>query len=127
MNCTTILFLLLVLYIVFINYISNTNNKEQFTDNKNCRKPTKDNPYMNYTLYTDDNKTACKNVDTEIKTEYMKHTIYDRKDIFGKNISSVHFYTMPSTGIINDQNKFAKSLYTIKNNCKMNNKDCYKW
>lgn len=100
---------------------------------KKCTKPTKDNPYMNFTLgeliKNPERKPACK-LTKEIKKEINKYTVdkfKDPYDLFNKGISFRQFYTMPVTTIVNDQKGFAKELYGTMGLCKEFGKNCLKY
>ncbi len=100
-------------------------------DNKKCTKPTKDNPYMNFTLgdhINNPNKPkACELTDDIRKNElvYFNKNI-NKFDLYGKNNNDRNFYTMPSTTLVNDQTGFAKFLYGDFGKCKSEGIDCLK-
>jgi hypothetical protein len=130
--------IILIIYFLIKKIINDNNNikNEEMTntlDSKiltsECRIPTYDNPFMNFILYNDDKLKACdsKKVKNNIKKEYRKHTYPDANDVWGKNLSERYFYTMPNTGMINDQTGFAKWCYGIKENCKTDGKDCLRY
>jgi len=106
-----IIFLLISLYLGFTYKL-----EEQFTD-KICHMPTKDNPFMNYTigdLISNPNRLeACKydDVKKKIKDNFKSHLYTDYSELWGKFISDRNFYTMPNTDIINDQTNFALWCY----------------
>ena len=101
--------------------------------NKNlCTKPTKDNPFMNFTVneYVDnpDKKAAC-----DINNSAIKESIYnnfndgllrDVDDVFSKNASDRMYYTMPNTEVMNDQTGLANWLYKRGPTCKENTLKC---
>jgi hypothetical protein len=94
-------------------------------------KPTKDNPFMNINLITDKkNKVESYTSynDNNIKNQITKkfnHNLYrDVSDLYSKNNSQREFYTMPSTQIPNQQNKFADWLYKTGPTCKENTIKC---
>ena len=101
-------------------------------DNKKCTKPTKDNPYMNFTLgdhiNNPDKPKACKLTNDVRKDElvYFRKNNIDKFDLYGKNNNDRNFYTMPSTTIVNDQEGFAKYVYGDFGKCKSEGKDCLK-
>ena len=106
-----------VILIVISIYLGLTNNlEEKFTD-KICHMPTKNNPFMNYTigdLIDNPNRLpACKydNVKKKIKDNFKSHIYIDYSELWGKFISDRNFYTMPNTDIVNDQTKFALWCY----------------
>jgi hypothetical protein len=97
-----------------------------------CLKPTKENPFMNYTLGDlIDNKErpkACKydDVKSEMREAFRSHVYSDIGDIWGKYISDRNFYTMPNTDIVNDQMGFALWCYGNNGECKTSGKNCLK-
>lgn len=101
-------------------------------DNKKCTKPTKDNPYMNFTLgdhiNNPDKPKACKLTNDVRKDElvYFRKNNIDKFDLYGKNNNDRNFYTMPSTTLVNDQKGFAKFLYGDFGKCKSEGIDCLK-
>ena len=52
---------------------------------------------------------------------YSSSLIRDVNDLFGKNNSQRHFYTVPGNSIPNDQDTFAKWLYATPKTCKEGN------
>lgn len=85
---------------------------------KRCTYPTPNNPFMNITMneYTENptRKKACRMNEKvgEYVNKYFNENLYrTTEDIYHKNASERQFYTMPSTQIPNDQDKFAKWLY----------------
>lgn len=128
----------LPLFVGFLTFILYKYNNEGFRekdiimDNLNigvekntqkyCVKPTKDNPFMNV-MYDDykefpNKPPACKSYKKIVKEEIEKNfeVGYNRHDddIFRKDGSGRQFYTNPITTIPNDQETFAKWLYTPK-------------
>ena len=112
-------------------------NKETFADVKKddkeeCTKPTKDNPFMNFTLgdaYNKPDRTeACayETAKSEMRKEFRKHVHFDLSDIWGKHSSDRQFYIMPNTRIINDTKSFAEWLYGNNGVCKSEGVDCLK-
>ena len=105
-------------------------NKENNTEK--CTKPTKENPFMNFTvgdhMKNPNRKEACpldSIRDEEIKN-YRFNMIPDVADLYGKTVTDRNFYTMPSTTIVNDQEGFAKYVYGDFGKCKSEGKDCLK-
>jgi len=89
-----------------------------------CILPTKGNPFMNLNTYdysrVDGNvkNTACKSFDNlqiqnMIENKFTDDLFLDSNDLFNRRNSQRQFYTMPNTSIPNEQNDFAKSLYSI--------------
>lgn len=101
-------------------------DKLNISTNKNsnsyCIKPTKNNPFMNvmYDDYKDfpNKPPACmsyhKNVKEEVDSNFEIGYNRHDDDIFRKDGSARQFYTNPITTIPNDQDSFAKWLYTPK-------------
>lgn len=83
-------------------------------------KPTKDNPFMNFTFDDHINfpsKAAADplnvNVQAEIQKEFNDNQFHDVEDIFNRQNSSRQFYTMPCTTIVNDRESFMKACYNL--------------
>jgi len=137
--------LFLSLIIIFISLFYSKNNidiflntkiKELFTPSPkldSCYKPTKDNPFMNYTLgdliETPLRESACNYTDVknDVKKEFKKHIFTDSYDIWGKNSSDRNFYTLPNTHIVNDQTGFAKWCFGDSGRCKTVGENCLKF
>jgi hypothetical protein len=111
---------------------------EQFTptdiklNTGNCEKPTRENPFMNYTvgdLITNSNRlAACKydDVKMEIRQKFKSQLIADTNDIWGKHITDRNYYTMPNTSIVNDQTGFALWCFGNSGQCKTTGQNCLK-
>lgn len=101
-------------------------------DERNCTRPTKNNPFMNYTLgdlmEKPNRPKACKYEDSKelMRKEFRSHLHSDSSDIWGKFISDRNFYTMPNTEIVNDQKGFAKWCFGSSGKCKTKGKNCLK-
>lgn len=99
-----------------------------------CRRPTKDNPFMNPPI-TDfgngDVPTACNDEDDNIKEEVEKKfniDLYrDVDDLFDIKNSQRQFYTVPNTSIPSDQPGFANWLYNSPTICKENQENCLRY
>ena len=111
---------------------------EKFTVNrrkyKHCRFPTKENPFMNFTvgehIKNPKAKPACPR-DKEVKKACRDSFLdgkkdYNVTDFFNRNHSDLAFYTMPVTTVINDQTGFAKKLLGGSGLCKSFGKNCLK-
>jgi len=103
---------------------------EKFANTTTCTKPTKNNPFMNFTLgdqiKNPNRKSACLLEDVreeEIKS-FRNNMFPDVADLYGKTITDRNFYTMPNTTIVNDQNGFANYLFGDFGKCKANGTDC---
>ena len=108
---------------------------EKFTNSESpnhCQKPTKQNPFMNYTLgdLMDNNNRpkACdyENVKNDIRDNFRSHIQTDLSDIWGRFISDRNYYTMPNTQIVNDQTEFAKWCFGNSGECKSFGTNCLK-
>jgi hypothetical protein len=97
-----------------------------------CTKPTKNNPFMNFTIadLTDNpnRPPACPydDVKDDIKNEFSKSVLTDPADLWGKDISQRNFFTMPWTTATNDQTGLAQWLYGNSGECKNLGKNCDK-
>ena len=123
--------LILSLIILFISYFIGVN--EEFIDiKKNCQEPTKNNPFMNYTvgdLIDDPNRPpACDYEKTkdEIRNKFRSSVYSDSSDLWGRFITDRNFYTTPNTDIVNDQIGFAKWCFGNSGECKTTGKNCLK-
>lgn len=128
--------LLFVGFFVYYYKYEEIKKKENFLDSKNldivddelCVKPTIDNPFMNPSVmdFQNENIKACNGSENKIKNLFKKRIFKDVNDLYDKNISERQFYTVPSTTIPNDQEKFAIWLYNKDKTCKENNgEQCY--
>jgi hypothetical protein len=121
--------------IILISLFLGTTEKFTNIDDKlvvGCQKPTKDNPFMNYTvgeLITNPNRLrACKydDVKDEMRTNFRNKTYSDTSDLWGKFITDRNYYTMPNTEIVNDQTGFALWCFGNSGECKTEGKNCLK-
>jgi hypothetical protein len=105
---------------------------EEIKKKESCTKPTKENPFMNFTIadLTDnpDRPPACPydDVKDDIKEQFSKSVLPDPADLWGKSISQRNFFTMPWTTATNDQTALAKWLYGKSGECKNLGKNCDK-
>jgi hypothetical protein len=118
-----------------INTSSNPNpnpNSNSNSNTKKCQAPTKENPFMNYTVGDlIDNPSrlpACnyEDVKDDIRKEFKSQLHTDISDLWGKFISDRNYYTMPNTDIVNDQTGFALWCFGSSGNCKTEGTDCLK-
>tara|TARA_B110000977_G_C11078720_1_gene492139 strand:+ start:2790 stop:3374 length:585 start_codon:yes stop_codon:yes gene_type:complete len=101
---------------------------------KNCRMPSKNNPFMNFTvaeyIKNPTAKPACPSnpkVKEEVRSKFLEGSkYYNTTDFFNKNNSDRAFYTMPVTTIVNDQTGFAKKLLGKSGMCKSFGINCLK-
>jgi hypothetical protein len=100
--------------------------------NKDIIEPTIDNPFMNVLLtdYTDNPEriaaNSLNNYNNTKLNEKIDNTFYynlyrDVDDVYDKYNSQRQFYTMPSTTIPNEQDKFVKWAYKTPPTCKEDN------
>lgn len=106
--------------------------KLNISKNKNtdlyCTTPSTENPFMNvnYTDYKEfpNKPAACMafnpNVKKDINSKFNKNYTRPIDDVFEKEGGYRQFYTTPNTTIPNDQDSFAKWLYTPKLRFKKN-------
>lgn len=97
-------------------------------DNKECVKPTTENPFMNVLItdYKEDSKRAdkeaCnptnKKIKKKIQDKYDERLFRSIDDVFMNETGDRQFYTMPVTDVVNDQTGFAKWLYDRGDTCK---------
>lgn len=118
--------ILLILLSIFLL----SSEKFESTD-KNCTKPTYNNPFMNFIFGDDYNKSKACDLSQNIRDEQINlfrkdSKLLDKTDLYGKNTSDRNFYTMPSTSALNDQTGFAQFIYGDFNHCKSDGKNCLK-
>ena len=93
-----------------------------------CRHPTRDNPFMNPSLFNSESNDLepCpsynnKGIQRIIEDNFNEDLYTDVNDIFGKNNSQRQFYTIPGKSIPNNQKSFAEWLYKTPPTCKEGN------
>jgi len=99
-----------------------------------CRKPTKDNPFMNPPI-TDygvgDVPAACNANDADIKRsihyEFNQDLFRNVDDLFDIKNSQRQFYTAPNRSVPNDQDAFAKWLWKCDSTCKEDQTRCLRY
>ena len=99
-----------------------------------CRRPTKENPFMNpdITEYnTADVPAACNAEDADINDKsktFFNHKLFrDVDELWEKQNSQRQFYTIPNTQIPNQSIEFAKWLYSGVPNCKIDGAACLRY
>lgn len=99
-----------------------------------CRKPTRDNPFMNPRIIdynNQDQPVACNGDDEDIKDgvedNFNKDLFRDIDDLFNIKNSQRQFYTVPNTQIPNDQPSFANWLYKTPYTCKEDQEACLRY
>jgi hypothetical protein len=102
--------------------------------NETCRKPTRDNPFMNLNTVDyniDDQPVACNSDDDEIKegerTNFNLDLFRDVSDLFDIKNSQRQFFTVPNPSISNDQSGFANWCYKTPETCKENQVGCLRY
>lgn len=98
-------------------------------DNSICKRTTIENPFMNPTVDEYGTKTDYTNacpitndkIYNKINDNFTERMFQDCGDIYGKTASQRQFYTVPNTSIPNDQEGFAKWLYSTPPTCKEGN------
>jgi hypothetical protein len=112
-------------------YLSET-EKMVFKDNEEFHQPTKQNPFMNYTLgdlFDHPERHpgyGFYDIKEKVRKEYRSHLLSDPMDVWGKYISDRNYYTMPNTSIVNDQTGFAMACFGDSGACKSLGEDCLK-
>lgn len=90
-------------------------------DNELAIKPTKDNPFMNFSFEDHVNFPSRppaqdplnSKVQDEIELAFNDNQLRDVDDIFKRNQSSRQFYTMPCTTVVNDRESFLKANFNL--------------
>ena len=138
-----LLMIILVLLVVVIYKYQKGFEKEvqNFLDEKEikvvdssvCKKPTKNNPFMNPSLLDikpdEDSIKACplSDADKAIDDLFDSGMYKDANDIYDRNTMKRQFYTVPGSSIPNDQGAFANWLYNRGKSCKEDNgEQCYR-
>ena len=91
--------------------------------NSDCQSPTKENPLMNPLLGKNPykNKEACSiqnnTVLDKIDKKFCDKLFQSTSSIFNNRNNQRQFYTVPNTGIPNDQTAFANWLYKTPVSC----------
>lgn len=103
-------------------------------DNNTCKKPARDNPFMNPKTidYNNGDQPAACNADdeiikTEIDNKFNMDLYRDVDDLFNIKNSQRQFYTVPNTQIPNDQPGFANWCYKLPSTCKENQEQCLQY
>lgn len=92
-----------------------------------CILPTNNNPFMNPLISEKLNKKrACKTYNNKklkkvVDDKFSKGLFKDINSVYDRENSQREFYTLPSTGIPNDQEAFGKWLYGTPKTCKEGN------
>jgi hypothetical protein len=119
--------------LLIVSYFLGSTNKLKSKNNDMFTAPTKENPFMNYTLgdlFDNPERNpgyGYYDIKDEIRKEYRGQLTSDPMDVWGKYINDRNFYTMPNTQIVNDQTGFAMSCFGDSGMCKSLGKDCLKY
>lgn len=105
------------------------NNLKEDNESSSCRLPTKDNPFMNPTMIDVANgnmEEACPSYNNSVVRElesinFNRGLYMNTSDIYNNQNSQREFYTLPVSGIINDQTSFAEWCYGRPLSCKEGN------
>ena len=85
---------------------------------------------MNKLPYDKNKNSACdptdENVRKQMLDDFDPEEYNPYSNIWKRSISDRQFYTLPSTGIVNNQTKFAKWLYGSDKTCKIDSSTCLK-
>ena len=113
-----------------IRKLQNGDTKESFLMeevSEGCRIPEKSNPFMNPTIYGENNsQKPClsynnKGIQKDIEEKFNRNLYRDVNDIFGKNNSQRQFYTVPGKTNPNDLESYKNWLYSTPPTCKEGN------
>ena len=102
--------------------------------NYSCKKPTKDNPFMNPDIddYEKNEPVVACNTDDEdipeqITKSFREDMYLNYDDTFEKKNFQRQFLTIPNTSIPNHQTEFAEWLFKTDEICKENQEKCLKY
>ena len=104
-------------------------------DDPKCQKPTPNNPFMNFTsgdfIQNPNRERGCSYVNNRdsVKQNFNKlidMPVVNSNNIWSNDLSDRNFYTMPNTGIVNEQEQFAKWIFGDSGKCKTTGNDCLK-
>jgi hypothetical protein len=124
--------IIILLISLFLGVSENFTSLDSKVDGKACTQPTKENPFMNYSvgdLIRGTNRPpACKyeDVKPQMRKDFRSKLHSDPNDMWGQYISDRQFYTMPNTNIVNDQMGFASACFGRSGDCKSYGEDCLK-
>lgn len=106
-------------------------NMENESEIKATIEPTKDNPFMNFNIITDErerggatNSYNNEKIQEDIEENFNHDLFRDVGDLYGKSNSQRQFYTMPATTMPNDQTSFAKWCFNTGPTCKEQSINC---
>jgi len=100
-------------------------NEVDIKNGKLCSRTTVENPFSNPSIvdiqYNPNRPRACGDMSEQAQKNYEKRVFVDVTDVYGRDVSSRQFYTVPSTTIPGDQPSFAEWLYGTGATCKQGN------
>jgi hypothetical protein len=99
-----------------------------------CRKPTKNNPFMNVLVsdYGNTNDPVSCNpeltgIKEKIESSFQDNLYRSVDDVWNRENSQRQFYTMPVDTVPNKQTEFAKWLYNTPYSCKSDQMYCLQY
>ena len=117
--------LIIMVLLIKINY-----NKDVFIKKNKCRKPTKDNPFMNV-LFEAESNEACDVDEKEILDKYNDNLNRNINDLFDKNNGQLYYKMNNVTSIPNKYKDFLNFIGSTNdqkdNNCKYDGVNCLKY
>ena len=123
-----------ILLIVVLVVLSNSKNKVlkrilKTREESSCQQPTKSNPLANQIPYGNlERNSACDSHLVEDKITQSIFAEFPTRSLGDKNKEYLErqFFSMPNTGLVNDQKGFASWLYGAPNKkmCKSNPEHC---
>ena len=122
----------LLIISIYLGQTEEMTSENPIIANKECQEPTKDNPFMNFTVgdqITKPNRGgACSWSSSKKKAreDFRSKLFSDPSDVWGQFISDRNYYTMPNTEIVNDQTGFAKWIFGDSGKCKTEGNQCLK-
>lgn len=117
--------IIVILLITKVNY-----KRDIFTTKEKCRRPTKDNPFMNILFEAEENE-ACDVDEKEILDKYNHNLNRNMKDLFDKRTGQLYYKTNNITSIPNKYKDFLNFIGSTNdqkdNNCKYDGVNCLKY
>ena len=131
---TKYIYIPVIVGLVTILIHQNKSLKENMVNNSEIKEtiePTKNNPFMNYNIITDErdrggatNSYNNEKIQEDIEENFNHDLFRDVGDLYGKSNSQRQFYTMPATTMPNDQTSFAKWCFNTGPTCKEQSINC---
>lgn len=119
--------------------IDSPEQKKSYADHKQfiesiCRRPTKQNPFMNVLVSDYNNETdpiACnrnlKGVREQVEQTFQDNLYRSVDDVWNRENSQRQFFTMPVITVPNQQTEFAEWLYKTPYSCKSDQMYCLQY